>query len=61
MEKITVGYKRGGSHGNWKKCMLLWNDLTNRRHLVLLVIIATDFYDEVGEMLPCLEFSRELF
>lgn len=38
----------------------LEQDLTNRRHLVCLVIIATDFHDEVGEMLPCLEFHPEL-
>lgn len=44
----------------WKQCMFLWNRL-NRRHLILLVIIATDFHDEVHEMCPWLEFYPELF
>ena len=62
MEKITVGYKRGESYGNLETMYVpLEQDLTHRRHLVCLVIIATDFHDEVGEMLPCLEFHPELF
>lgn len=60
MEKIIVGYKSGGSHGNLETMYVSLNRL-NRRHLILLVIIAADFHDEVGEMLPCLEFYPELF